>query len=323
MAGSGGPAGYSSMKNLRFVVSLITVDNDYQVEQAKSAEEVARRLGVEIEIIFADGDAIKQSQQLLKIIQADSAERPDAIVMEPAGGTALPVVARAAASAKIGWAVLNRETDYVPELRREFATPIFTVSADHVAIGRIQGQQFAALLPKGGSVLYIQGPSSSSVSHQRAAGMYETKPGNITAKILKSANWTEAGGYQAASAWLRLSTSHKEPIELVACQNDAIAIGAKKAFREHTTEAERATKVEPRFTGVDGLPGTGQEWVRRGLLAATVIVPAVTVPALELLVAAMRMGSPTPESSLISSESYPDLTALGAKHNNSSVEERS
>jgi ABC-type sugar transport system substrate-binding protein len=309
MAGSGGPAGYSSMKNLRFVVSLITVDNDYQVEQAKSAEEVARRLGVELEIIFADGDAIKQSQQLLKIIQADSAERPDAIVMEPAGGTALPVVARAAASAKIGWAVLNRETDYV--------------SADHVAIGRIQGQQFAALLPKGGSVLYIQGPSASSVSHQRAAGMYEAKPGNITAKILKSANWTEAGGYQAASAWLRLSTSHKEPIELVACQNDAIAIGAKKAFREHTTETERATRVEPRFTGVDGLPGTGQEWVRRGLLAATVIVPAVTVPALELLVAAMRMGSPTPESSLISSESYPDLTALGAKHNNSSVEERS
>lgn len=35
-------------------------------------------------------------------------------------------------------------------------------SADHDAIGRLQGLQFAALLRRGRSVLYIQGPSGSS-----------------------------------------------------------------------------------------------------------------------------------------------------------------
>jgi ribose transport system substrate-binding protein len=196
------------------VVSLITSDNDYQIEQASAASAVAPRLAVDVETIFADNDPIRQSQQLLTMIQA----QPDAILMEPAGGTALPVIARAAAAAKIGWVVLNRQADYVSELRRNSKAPVFAVSADHVEIGRIQGRQLATLLPKGGTAVYLHGPSGSSVSQHRSIGMHETKPDNVTLKVLKSANWTEASGYQAASAWLRLSTSHKDPIDLVVCQ---------------------------------------------------------------------------------------------------------
>jgi F420-0:gamma-glutamyl ligase-like protein len=47
------------MKKPRFVVALITQDNDYQIEQATSAEEAARRLGVDVQIVFADNDAIQ------------------------------------------------------------------------------------------------------------------------------------------------------------------------------------------------------------------------------------------------------------------------
>src|SRR5689334_24969713 len=93
------------MKKLRFLVSLTTNDNDYQIEQAQSAEAAARRFGVELQVIYADNDAITQSTQLLKAIQAEEEHRPDAIVFEPVGGTALPQVARAAASAGIGWEI--------------------------------------------------------------------------------------------------------------------------------------------------------------------------------------------------------------------------
>src|SRR5882762_2107335 len=89
------------MKKLRFLVSLTTDDNDYQIEQAKSAEEMARKLGADIQIVYADNDAITQSTQILKAIQADENERPDGVVFEPVGGTALPQVARAAASAGV------------------------------------------------------------------------------------------------------------------------------------------------------------------------------------------------------------------------------
>src|ERR1700690_3078933 len=125
------------IKKLRIVVSLTTNDNDYQMEQSVAAEETARRLGVDIQIIYADNDAIVQSQQLLKLIQSNFDSHPDAIILEPVG-TALPQVARAAAAAGIGWVVLNREVDYISELRKTYQVPIFGVSSDHLEIGRIQ-----------------------------------------------------------------------------------------------------------------------------------------------------------------------------------------
>jgi ABC-type sugar transport system substrate-binding protein len=58
------------MKKMSVLVSLTTKDNDYQQEQAAAAEQAARRLGIDVQIVFADNDAITQSQQLLKVIQA-------------------------------------------------------------------------------------------------------------------------------------------------------------------------------------------------------------------------------------------------------------
>jgi ABC-type sugar transport system substrate-binding protein len=147
------------MKKLRFLVSLHTRENDFQVAQAQTAEETAHKLRSDVEIVFADNDAVNQSTQLLKAIQSRVESRPDAIVVEPVGGTALPQVARAASAAGIGWAVLNRRPDYLSDLRKAATAPMFAVSSNHFEIGRIQGRQFAALLPRGGSVLYIEGPS--------------------------------------------------------------------------------------------------------------------------------------------------------------------
>ena len=76
--------------------------------------ETARKLTVDIQIVYADNDAINQSTQILKAIQAAPDDRPNAIVFEPVGGTAFPQVARAAVTAGIGWAVLNRDANYIP-----------------------------------------------------------------------------------------------------------------------------------------------------------------------------------------------------------------
>jgi len=47
-----------AMKKLRFVLSLITDENDYQRQQAAGAHEAALRLGVDLETLFAANDAI-------------------------------------------------------------------------------------------------------------------------------------------------------------------------------------------------------------------------------------------------------------------------
>jgi len=300
------------MTKLRFLVSLTTNDNDYQIEQAHSAEQAARKVGAEVQIVYADNDAITQSTQILKAIQSDESQRPDAVVFEPVGGTALPQVARAAASAGIGWAVLNRDASYIPELRKSSSAPFFGVSSDHLEIGRIQGRQFAALLPHGGSILYIQGPAENPAAKERTVGMQETKPSNIHVTALR-AQWTEESAQRSVRSWLKLSTSQKAAIDLVGAQDDSMAIGARKAFEELPNESDRERWLNLPFTGCDGLPKTGEAWVRTGLLAATVFVPPNTGQAIEMLVDAMQNGKKVPERALTVPVSIPPLQELKSR----------
>jgi ribose transport system substrate-binding protein len=300
------------MKKLRFLIALTTNDNDYQIEQAQSAEQMARKLGAEIQIVYADNDAITQSTQILKAIQADENERPDAIVFEPVGGTALPQVARAAASAGVGWAVLNRDANYIAELRRVSSAPFFGVTSDHLEIGRIQGRQFAALLPHGGAILYIQGPAENSAAKERALGMQETKPSNIHVTVLR-AQWTEESSQRAVRSWLKLSTSQRAAIDLIGAQDDSMAIGARKAFEELPNESERERWLNLPFTGCDGLPKTGEAWVRTGLLAATVFVPPNTGQAIAMLVDAIQNGKKPSERALTVPVSIPALDQLKSR----------
>jgi ribose transport system substrate-binding protein len=302
-------------KKLRIIVSLTTNDNDYQIEQAQSAEQAAARLGVLVEIVYADNDAITQSTQILKAVQASPENRPDAIVFEPVGGTALPQVARAAAAARIGWAVLNRDAAYLDELRKISTAPMFAVSSDHVEIGRLQGRQLTALLPKGGAVLYIQGPSENSAAKERTAGMQETKPANIQAVMLK-AQWTEESSLRAVRSWLKLTTSQKSQVDVIAAQDDSMAMGARKAFQELTNENERDRWMRLPFIGCDGLPNTGQAWVRTGQLTATVFVPPNTGQAIEMIVDAIQNKKQPPARVLVAPRSIPALNALTPRRAN-------
>ena len=297
------------MPKLKFLVSLTTNENDYQIEQAQSAEQAARKFGVDVQIVYADNDAINQSSQILKAIQAAPEDRPDAIVFEPVGGTALPQVARAAGGSGIGWAVLNRDANYIPELRAANKAPVFCLTSDHVEIGRIQGRQCAALLRTGGSVLYIQGPSENSAAKERTLGMQEAKPANIHLIMLKG-QWTEESSQRAVRSWLKLTTSQKTNIDLVAAQDDSMAMGARKAFQELPTETERERWLGIPCLGCDGLPKTGQAWVRSGILAATIYIPPNTGQAVEMLVDALQNSKMPPERAITVAVSVPALESL-------------
>jgi ribose transport system substrate-binding protein len=296
------------MKKLRFLLSLTNNDNDYQIEQASAARRAAITLGIELEIVYAEDDGIVQSQQLLASIQSSNVPRPDAILLEPAGSTALPQVARAAAAAGIGWVVLNRDVDYVVELRRLYQVPVFAITANHEEIGRIQGRQLVALLPDGGVVLSIQGPSESLAAKQRHIGLVETKPVSVQLRVLK-AQWTEASAHKAVSSWLRLSTSRDTHIAAVCAQDDSMAMGARKAFEERASE-QRDQWLKIPFLGCDGLPKTGQEWVRRNLLTATIFSPPNAGQAIEMMMKAIETGAQPLERTYTAARSIPAVEAL-------------
>jgi ribose transport system substrate-binding protein len=298
----------------RIVVSLITQDNDYQIAQAAAAEEAARRWGADVEILFADADSILQSQQILRYVQAAPGQRPDGIIFEPVGGPALPQVAQAAVRGGIAWVILNREMEYLNQLRQAAKVPVFAVANDNLEVGRIQGRQIKALLPSGGSVLYIQGPPETDAAKLRTAGVSQTKPANVQLKTMNG-NWTEASAFKVVTSWLRLSTSQQSNVGAIAAQNDAMASGAKKAFQQFSAEGEgRDRWVHLPFLGVDGLPKTGQEWVRSSVLAATIITPPLSGTAMNMLVQALETHAMPPETTLIAPQSFPTLDSLSRKN---------
>src|SRR5579872_2030848 len=119
----------TTMNQIRFLVSLVTNDNDFQLEQAASAKSAAAQCGAAVEIIFSANDAVAQTQQILSYIQEPS-RRPDAILVEPVG-TGMAQVAQAAVSAGIAWGVVNSDVDYVTRLRGRALVPVFVVVSDH------------------------------------------------------------------------------------------------------------------------------------------------------------------------------------------------
>lgn len=296
------------MAELKVLLALTTEDNDYQREQASVAQATADRLGISLQVLFAGNDAIGQTKQILESIKQTS-EPPDVVVVEPVG-TGMSTVAAQAARQGIGWIVLNREPDYIEPLRNDSSAPMGTVVTDNLEIGRIQGRQFAALLPDGGTILYIEGPATD-VSKQRRAGLEETLSANIKIDAARG-RWTEESGFQVLETRLRIRSGKPPNLGIIGCMNDAMAMGARKAVEALESAELREQWLKIPFTGVDGVPSTGKVWVQTGLLAATVIQPVMAGVALELVAEAVAAGTQVAEKTVLSPESYPALEKLSA-----------
>jgi len=299
------------LKKPRLLLSVTNDTNDYQIEQVKVARRAAARMGADLEVVYAQDDGVLQSQQLLQRIQSANEPAPDVIIFEPAGSTTLPHVARAAAAKGTGWVILSRDAEYVKDLRSSFYVPVFAVVSHHEEIGRIQGSQLAVLLPRGGIVLTIQGPAHCKAARLRAAGLVETKPENVQLRAVR-AHWTEASARKAVQSWLDLSTSRGIDVAAVCAQDDSMAMGARKAFQQSAHRLRQPWETIP-FLGIDGVPSAGQEWVRRGLLAATILSPLTAPVALDLIARFLQQGTTPPPCTVTRARSVPDLEILGSK----------
>jgi ribose transport system substrate-binding protein len=298
------------MKKLRIVVSLPN-DNAYQHEQRVVAKSAGQRMGLDVQFIQADDDSKTQVQQLLKIVESSAEARPDAFLVEPLSVTGLRRVAEAAVAKGIAWVMSNSEVDYITQLRKSPSVPVFTVTQGQREIGQLQGKQLAALLPQGGSVLYIEGPSMSSVAVQRREGMESAKSRNIRITTIHS-NWNEESAYQSASTRLQLASSRGESFDLVAAQSHELALGARKAFRNIDNLELREKWLGLRFIG-SGISGQVKPLVDAGVLAAAVVTSVTMEVALKLLVRAIETQLLPAERNVVEATSYPDLKKMAAR----------
>jgi ABC-type sugar transport system substrate-binding protein len=300
--------GEAAPANRRLVASFFTRDQEFHGLQVADFRAAAGRCRFEVEVLDAGDNPVLQIQQLFRVIHAPVEERPLALIVQTRVPDGLERVARNAIEAGIGWVLLNRTAGYLEALRSEHpGLLIASVTTDHEEIGRIQARQFRALLPRGGSVLYVQGPPETAAAQARLKGMAaEIEGAGIEVKVV-AAEWTEASAESALSAWLRLKTSKLFRADLVGCQNDALALGARKALRAHPPDW-----VPVPFTGCDGLPEGGQRLVQAGELVATIVLDSCAGAAVEMLDGSLKSGQPPPTILVIPPRSFPPVEELGA-----------
>ena len=291
----------------KILVSLLTSEQEFQQMQAADARATAARLGLDVEVVFAENNAIQQIQQLYKHIHAPEAERPSAILIESVSRDGMERLARNALKAGITWVAQQWNMPYLDRLRAEDpVAPVHSVSVDEEEIGRIQAQQFRVLRPRGGTALFLQGPLGSDTAVGRLQGLEQGLVGSgIVLKPVLNGDWTEESASRAVTSWLRLKTMENVEIDIVGSQNDSMAAGARQAIEQLRREWARLP-----FTGCDGLPGGGRQMVAEGQLAATVIKPTTTGPAIELVARRLK-GESVPPDLILHAESHPPLARLG------------
>jgi len=299
------------MGKLKFVLSIPS-DTTYVRAQASAAQSAADRLGVELEVVNAGMDAVAQGQQLLDMVLSKTARRPDGILLEPVSAPALPRVAEAAVAAGIGWVVSNAQADYVESLRRTAKVPVFQISQDHLEVGRIQGRQTAAILPEGGSILYIRGPQMSSWATKRIEGLEKAKPKNVEVKTLKVIGASAETAANAVSSWLALTHPKPESVQLIVSQNVDFIEGARKAFEKTARAAERANWLAIPRAAV-GVADRSRPLVDQGFLCAAVVTSLTMDRAVEMLARALKDQSTPPEHTFVEAYSYPTVEELARK----------
>jgi ABC-type sugar transport system substrate-binding protein len=235
----------------RLVLCLVDRSNEFQRRLRKDAEAVARQTGLTLETHFTGHDFAAQLTWLRESITATPAAA--AFLVMAVRDRGLSRVARAAAEAGIGWVFLNRAEDDLDEIRRDHASlPLGCVCVDERETGRIQARQVAALAPAGGVVLYLKGHGRSLVVQDRTAGFEETIAGSLKITSVE-VGWDAGVAQKTFRPWLAGVARMRSRLDIVACQNDALAKAAREVLEEVAADVKRPELARVPILGCDGI----------------------------------------------------------------------
>lgn len=262
-----------------------------------------------VRVLTADNNAKRQAAQIRDVLSESGSRLPSVILVSPVQENALAGLAREAGRKGVGWVVLNRWSESMLELREEFpGLPIFSVTPDQYEIGHVQGRQFKSLLPRGGEVLYLSGPASTSSARRRSEGLARELGDSSIRLHTVNSDWSSEGGQSVIQAWLERLPRETLRTLVVGAQNDSMAAGACRALADEARRRNREDVMRLPVTGCDGANGFGQRLVAEGMLTATVLVPPVAGRAVDELAAYFR-GEPLPPAEIVLGvSSFPELS---------------
>ncbi|CAI2796631.1 MULTISPECIES: sugar ABC transporter substrate-binding protein [Pseudomonas] len=237
----------------RIGVSIARVDDNFMTYVRTGLEAAAKQQDVQIQFEDAQGDVVRQLNQVEGFLN----QKVDAVIVLPVDTAATANMTRAAVAAKTPLVYVNRHPD-----ERTLPKGVVTVASNDIEAGQLQMRYLAEKLGGKGNVAIIMGDLAQNATHDRTEGAKQVLKDFPGIKVVEqqSAEWQRSKGMDLTSNWLLAGTQ----FDAIVANNDEMAIGAAMALQQ-----AGKTKGEIAIVGIDGLPD-GLAAIKRGMLTASV-----------------------------------------------------
>ena len=261
----------SSFAAYRIGVSIARVDDNFMTYVRTGLEAAATQQDVQIQFEDAQGDVVRQLNQVEGFLN----QNVDAVIVLPVDTAATANITRAAAASNTPLVYVNRHPD-----ERTLPKGVVTVASNDIEAGQLQMRYLAEKLGGKGNVAIIMGDLAQNATRDRTEGARQVLKEFPGIRIVEqqSAEWQRSKAMDLTSNWLLAGTQ----FDAIVANNDEMAIGAAMALQQ----AGKA-KGDVAIVGIDGLPD-GLAAIKRGLLTASVFQDP-KAQATQALQAAVRM----------------------------------
>ena len=239
----------------RIGYSCNNFNDTFQTYIVDAARKSASDAGVDLEVLDAQEDDIRQQDQINNLIQ----NGVDALVVVPVNTGSVQPIIKAAADAKKPLVFVNRN----PYPNGGMPENVYFIGADSILEGASQMEYAGKLLNGKGSICILMGILSNEGALGRTAGIDQTikeKYPGVKVLAKESGNWQRDQGMNITENWL---TAYGDQINAILSNNDEMSLGAIKAL-------ENAGRKDVLVFGNDAIPDALAS-IKSGKLAGTVL----------------------------------------------------
>ncbi|WP_281255641.1 substrate-binding domain-containing protein [Desulfamplus magnetovallimortis] len=251
-------ANSDSKAGQKVALVMKALSNPFFAKMEKGAKDYAHKNGIHLEVFGVERETDVQEQ--ITIVKRLIQQKYPAIVIAPADSKRLVPVVREAVDKNI--VIINIDNALDKNTLGEAGIKVPFVGSDNFLGSRMTGDYVRSKLPKGGNVLYIEGIRGNENADLRRDGFLagiSSAPFKILGTI--SANWHADEAMNQVADFLSRT---KESVDVIACANDVMALGALQAINAFMEGEKR-----PLVTGYDNIPEVRSE-LFNGNIQATI-----------------------------------------------------
>ncbi len=202
----------------RIGVSIAKVDDNFMTYVRTGLEAAAKQQDVQIQFEDAQGDVVRQLNQVEGFLN----QKVDAVIVLPVDTSATANMTRAAVAAKTPLVYVNRHPD-----ERTLPKGVVTVASNDIEAGQLQMRYLASLAAR--AVAIIMGDLAQNATHDRTEGAKQVLKDFPGIKVVEqqSAEWQRSKGMDLTSNWLLAGAQ----FDAIIANNDEMAIGAAMALQ--------------------------------------------------------------------------------------------